>query len=171
MHGFSVLLIVFAINFAIALYLLVAACMFVRPLFKQAEKDSKTGRYNLQISSHLCNILKAFCIIFWILFILSVESTSDGIKKAYTPTSIRDFSIVYLAFTAVVAVGVAFLTERLWKAPSVNGLVTLNLSKTQLVFIKIAILSEIITYPLVVLMMFFALIYFGKILVADELNV
>lgn len=163
--GFPILFGLFVILFSLALYLLVAACMFVKPLFKQPKKDHKTGRYHLRISSHLANILKAFCIIYWILLILSCISVTDGqTKKPYTPVAILDQSIVYFAFVAVVAVGVGFLTHKLWKAPNAGGSVTLNLSKTQLVFIKIAIVSEIVTFPLVVLIMFFGLLYFGMIM-------
>jgi len=162
--GFVVLFVIFTVIFGLAIYQLVAASMFVKPLFKRPRKDHTTGRYHVTISSHLVHVLKAFCIIYWILLILSMVSVSYGqTKKDSTPVSLLDMSIVYLAFTAVVSVGVGFLTHKLWKTPSKDGSVTLNLSNTQLVFIKIAILSEIIIFPLVILIMFFALVYFGII--------
>lgn len=160
--GFPILFAMLVIIFALALYLLVAACMFVKPLFVRPKKDPKTGRYHLRISSHLAKILKASCIVFWILLVLLMIDISYGeTKRQSTPTSIRISSIVYFAFVVVVAVGVGFLTHKLWKDPSADGSVTLNLFKTQLVFIKIAIVSEIITFPLVVLMMFSFLMFIG----------
>jgi hypothetical protein len=168
--GFTLVLIIILFLFGLSLYQLIAASFFVKSLFQKPKKDHASGRYRLIITPHLSNILKAFCIIYWILLILSCTTVSvnEGeTHKASTPKSILDMSIVYLAFTAVVSVGVGFLTHRLWKtrAKDRDGKVTLNLSKTQLVFIKIAIVSEIVIFPLAILLTGFFLLWVGMILV------
>ncbi len=127
------------IIFGLAAFQFVVACTFVSPLFKNSKKDDATGRYHLTISKSTVNLLKAFTVIFWIVLGFSVLhlSTEKGIA-----------SIIWLAFTVVVAVGVGFLTAKIWKAKAKDGKVTLNLSKTQLVFIQIAIVGEIVVFAL-----------------------
>lgn len=166
--GAALLLIVaIAIFFGLAIYQLVAASMFVRPLFKDPVKDPKTGRYHLTISKHLTNLLKAFSVIYWIGLGLSILSVGEGQKSSvYGVTSdlLKNTSIVSLAITCVVAVGVGFLTSVLWKGKHQGDTVTFNLSKTQLVFIKIAIVGQIIVFSLIFLLFVLAILFAGVIM-------
>lgn len=155
-----------AVTFGLAIYQLVAASMFVRPLFQDAHKQAGSGRYTLAITTNLAKVLKAFTVIYWVILGLSVLSMIDSIKthKAQGATQgtttphaqgLMPTSIVGLALTVLFAVGVGFLTAKIWKAPQTPDKkhVVLNLSATQLVFIKISIVGEIVMSGL-----FFALL-------------
>ena len=161
----TLLVVAIVIAFGLSVYQLVAASIFVRPLFKDPKKDKTTGRFHLTISKHTLNLLKAFTIIFWIVLGLTVLSVGEGQKGSFvniTWNLVKDTSIVWLAFTVVVAVGVGFLTAKIWENHKTHGdQVTLNLSKTQLVFIKIAIVGEIIAFAVSLLVMIVVMLMVG----------
>lgn len=125
--------------FGLATFQFVVACSFVGPLFRNSEKDGATGRHHLTIPESTVNLLKAFTVIFWIVL---------GFSVLHLSTKRTPASIIWLAFTVVVAVGVGFLTAKIWKTKVKDDKVTLNLSKTQLVFIQIAIVGEIVIFSL-----------------------
>jgi len=161
------LLVVIALTFGLMIYQLVAASMFVRPLFKDTKKDAETGRYTLTISKHLTNVIKAFTVIFWVILGLSVLSVGEGQKPSLvgvTSNLLKNTSIVSLAITVVVAIGVGFLTAKIYKGKTVSNKVTLNLSKTELVFVKIAIVGEIVLVGLFFLAFVAGLLAAGALL-------
>lgn len=161
------LLVVIALTFGLMIYQLVAASMFVRPLFKDTKKDAETGHYTLTISKHLTNVIKAFTVIFWVILGLSVLSVGEGQKPSLvgvTSNLLKNTSIVSLAITVVVAIGVGFLTAKIYKGKTVSNKVTLNLSKTELVFVKIAIVGEIVLVGLFFLAFVAGLLAAGALL-------